>query len=214
MTRTVRRWITWTSVTVGVGLLVWGLIAASGTGSTGTLSSAPDSQDHVQGKLTASAVIVEYGDFQCPACGTYEPIIEQTMQQLGDKAALVFRNFPLRTVHQDAQIAAQAAEAANLQGKFWEFHNLLYDRQSSWPQALDAKQTMIDYAQELGLDAKKFTTDIDSQAVKDRIERDVATGNSSGLQGTPTFFVNGKLITNPASASAFVDAVNQIINAK
>src|SRR5437868_848705 len=99
MTRAARRWISWTSVLVGVGLLVWGLVVASG-GSTGRgLSAAPGSQDHVRGALTAPAVLVEYGDFQCPACGTYEPVVKQMVQQFGDKLALVFREFPLRSVH-------------------------------------------------------------------------------------------------------------------
>lgn len=211
MTRAVRRWITWTAVAVGLGLLIWGLIAASGTVGNGSLSAAPNDQDHIKGALTAPVVIVEYGDFQCPACGTYQPVVNDVEQHFGDKVAVVFREFPLTQIHNGALVAAQAAEAASLQGKFWEFHDLLYERQSSWPLALDLKKTMVDYAKELGLDTTEFTNDLESQVVKDRVQRDVDSGNASQVLGTPTFFINGQQITNPTSSQAFIDVVNNAL---
>ncbi len=214
MTRTTRRWITWSSIVLGTGLAVWGLIVASGGSTSSSIPAADAAVDHVRGSLSAPAVLIEYGDFQCPACGQYEPIVEQVTAHFGAKMALVFREYPLVQVHQDAQIAAQGAEAASLQGKFWEFHDLLYQRQSSWPQALDAKQTMIDYAKELGLDTKKFASDIDASAVKDRITRDVDSGTAARIPGTPAFFLNGQQITNPASVNDFISVINGAINKK
>ncbi|MEK7637792.1 MAG: DsbA family protein [Patescibacteria group bacterium] len=193
--------ITWSIV----GLVVAGIIALivlSGGGSSGAVAPVTD-QDHVQGPRTAKAAVIEYSDFQCPACGAYYPIMNDLEQKYGDKLALVYRHYPLTQLHQYAELAAQSAEAANLQGKFWEMHDLLFERQDSWSKASNAKQTMIDYANELKLDVAKFTSDLDSTAVKDRVNRDVLSGNAVGISGTPTFFLNGAKLTNPGSADAF-----------
>ncbi len=210
MRRMTKQWLGWGGGILGLGLIVWLFIAAGG-GSASTVP-APDATDHASGPLTAPAVLIEYSDFQCPACGQYEPIVEQLQKQFGSKLTLVYREYPLRQLHQYAQTAAQAAEAANLQNKFWDFHDLLFSRQSSWSQSLDVRPVLIGYAEELKLDVAKFTTDLDSQAVKDRIERDVTTGTAARIPGTPTFFLNGKQIVSPGSYDAFAQLITDVIN--
>ncbi len=196
--------VTWSIVGLVVVGIVALIIASRGPAGSGSSSvAAVTDQDHVQGPRTAKAVVIEYSDLQCPACGAYYPIMKGLQQKYGDKLALVYRHYPLTQLHQYAQLAAQASEAANLQGKFWEMHDLLFERQDSWPQAKNVRQTMIDYATELKFDVAKFTTDLDSSVVKDRVNRDVSSGNAVGISGTPTFFLNGTKLTNPGSADAF-----------
>lgn len=209
MTKTVKRALTWGGLTVGLGLIVWAMVwAAQSSTPTGSVP-AVDAQDHVRGSPTAKAVLIEYSDFQCPACKAYEPVVQQLTTTYGDRLGLVYRHFPLPR-HQFGTLAARASEAAQNQGKFWEFHDLLFDRQSSWSQALDGKQAFIDYASELGLDTGRFRADIDSAAVKSRVEQDTASGNAAGVNGTPTFFLNGRPLT-ARSVADFIQAIDQAL---
>lgn len=212
MTRTQKRITVWTIVAVVVGLIVYVAILGARSSTSSSTIPAVTASDHVSGPLTAKAVLIEYSDFQCPACGAYAPIVRQVKQQYGDKLALVYREFPLRQTHKYAQLAAQAGEAAAQQGKFWEYHDLLFERQASWPQAMNVKQTLVDYAKELGLDETKFSADFDSQAVKDRINIDVASGTAAKIPGTPTFFLNGQRI-NPQSYNDFTTAIDPLLTA-
>jgi protein-disulfide isomerase len=164
--------------------------------------------DHVRGKAGAKVTLVEFGDFQCPACGAYEPIVQKVTADNKDTVQVVFRHFPLTQVHQNALLAAKVSEAASLQGKFWEMHDMLYDKQGEWSNALNARDFFLTYATNLGLDTKKFATDLNSKAIEDKIQAEYKEGVSLGVQGTPTFFVNGKkLDPNPQS----IDAFNKII---
>lgn len=195
--------VTWSIVgLVVVGIITLIVMTAKNSGGGSTVA-AVTADDHIRGPQSAKAVIIEYSDFQCPACGAYYPIIKSLEKSYGDKIAIVYRNYPLTTLHQYAQLAAQAAEAAQLQGKYWEMHDLLFERQDSWSKGSNVKQTFTDYAKELGLDTKKFGDDIDSSTVKDRVNRDVTSGNLVAITGTPTFFLNGKKLTNPGSEDAF-----------
>lgn len=158
--------------------------------------------DHVEGGNNPKVTLVEFADFQCPACGAYYPLVERLHTDFPNDLQIVYKYFPLRTIHFQAQDAAQAAEAASNQGKFWEMYNQLYSTQNDW--ANTTGLTPFDtYATKIGLDMTKFHADISSQAVKDRIEKDVDYGNSIGINGTPTFYVNGKKIDNPQSYDAF-----------
>jgi len=190
--------------------LIWGL-AKLGASSSANLTAVLtiDAQDHLEGVATAPAKLIEYSDFECPACAYYAPIVRAVKEKAGDKLVVVYRSFPLTSIHQYAQLAAQAAEAAALQDKFWEMHDILFARQNSWSKALDVKATMIDYARELKLDVTKFTVDIDSQAVKDRVARDVTNGNKINIQGTPTLYLNKKSINLPITEQSLLDLVNQ-----
>ncbi len=202
--------VTWSIVSAVVVSIVVLIVMGSKGSSPTTAVAAVTNSDHIQGSQTAKAVLIEYSDFQCPACGAYYPIIKNIQKKYGDKIAIVYRHYPLTQLHQHAQLAAQAAEAANLQGKFWEMHDLLFDRQASWSVDSTIQQTFIDYAKELKLDEKRFTNDLNSTAVKDRVNRDVTSGNAVAITGTPTFFLNGKKLANPSSQDAF----NALIDAQ
>lgn len=142
--------------------------------------------DHIEGAANAPVTLVEYGDYQCPYCGEAYPIVEQVRKRLGAKLRFVFRNFPLAEAHPYATGAAEMAEAAALQGKFWEMHDMLYEHQD----ALDP-ESLVGHAKHLHLDMAKLKTDLGSAAVAERVRSDFMGGVRSGVNGTPSFFVNG-----------------------
>src|SRR5215831_4079997 len=142
-------------------------------------------RDHIQGSSTAAVTLVEYGDYECPYCGRAYPVIKEVQKRLGDKLQFVFRNFPLTEMHPHAQHAAEAAEAAAAQNRFWEMHDYLYEHQ----QALDDKY-LEKYADNLGLNLAKFNTDMSSHVHAGRIREDFLSGVRSGVNGTPTFYIN------------------------
>lgn len=144
-------------------------------------------RDHVQGPADAPVTLVEYGDFECPYTGRAYPIIKQVQRALGDQLRLVFRNFPLTDIHPHAQQAAEAAEAAGAQGKYWEMHDLLFEHQK----ALNLSD-LLGYARQLDLDVARFERDLAGRAYAARVGDDVAGAERSGVEGTPTFFVNGR----------------------
>jgi Na+/H+ antiporter NhaA len=146
----------------------------------------PD-DDHIRGPIDASVTLVEYGDFECPYCGRAEPILRELLSEVGDEVCFVFRHLPLSDVHEHAQLAAEAAEAAGAQGRFWEMHDLLFDHQD----ALTARDLM-GYAEELGLDVERFHAELKSREHAPRVARDVESAELSGVAGTPTFFINGQ----------------------
>jgi protein-disulfide isomerase len=151
------------------------------------LKPAVNSTDHMQGKNTASLELVEYGDYQCPHCGHAYPIIKNLQQSLGADLKFVFRNFPLSEIHPDAFNAAVAAEAAGLQGKFWEMHDIIFENQ----QELDLESLFL-YAKKIGLDVKRFKNDMQKDTLANKVEQDFESGVRSGVNGTPSFFINGK----------------------
>ena len=151
-----------------------------------TLKLPVTAQDQQTGNKNAKATLVEYGDYQCPHCGHAHPLLKKLLQNKGTEFRFVFRNFPLAEVHPAAMMAAQAAEAAAKQGKFWEMHDLIYEHQND----LHGNR-FIDFAQSLGLDLQRFGQDWKSEAVLAKIEQDFESGIRSGVNGTPTFFING-----------------------
>ena len=142
--------------------------------------------DHIQGPITAPISFVEYGDFECPYTGHAYPIVKEIKRKLGDNLCFAFRNFPLKEIHPHAQHAAEAAEAAANQGKFWEMHDHLFEHQNE----LDDNH-LLKYAQEVGLDIKKFESQIFKHLYAPAINDSLINGIKSGVEGTPTFFVNG-----------------------
>ena len=159
--------------------------------------------DHVRGLPGAKVSVVEFGDFVCPACSAYEPVVEKMLADNVDNVQLVFRHFPLIQIHRNALLGAISAEAAGEQGKFWEMHDILYGRQKEWSEALNARDFIIGYAKELKLDATKFSADLQSSAIEAKVRAEYEEALKLNLQGTPSFFINGKLIDNPASVEAF-----------
>lgn len=181
-------------------------VQSAGSTFNATTAAAITSDDHTKGPANATVTLIEYGDFQCPACGAYEPLVEQLEATYNGRVEFVFRNFPLTQIHQDAMISAEAAEAANLQGKYWEMHDLLYKNQSTWS-AVSADQVVSKYfngyAQTLGLNVAKFDSDIASSAIQARVQRDIDSGNAAQIDHTPTFFLNLTQIQNPTSIQQF-----------
>ena len=135
--------------------------------------------------------VVEFSDFQCPACQAVVEPLEQILSKYEGKVKFVYRYFPLTNIHKNAFLAAQAAEAANNQNKFWEMHDKLFEKQTDWENLENPSEMFQNYASEMGLDSAKFMTDLDSQEVKDAVNNDFAAATRFNLRGTPTFFVNG-----------------------
>jgi protein-disulfide isomerase len=150
--------------------------------------------DQVFGNKDAKVILVEYGDLQCPACGSAHPNLRKITEEYKDQIAFVFRNFPLTTIHPNARAGAAAAEAAGLQGKYWEMNNYLYEHQDDWT-SLSGGNTLttklVSYAETLGLDTAKFTTDLASSSVNQKISFDQAIGKKLGIDSTPTIYLNG-----------------------
>ncbi len=174
--------------------------------------------DHVEGPTDQKVTLIEYGDFQCSACSiTYETVNKLTAKY-GDKLTFIFRNFPLTTSHPNALAAATAAESAGMQGKYFEMYNILYQNQSSWSSATTSERAAIfkSYAQQIGLDVDKYTSDLTSADISDKIARDKATGlNQFGVDGTPTFVLNGEVVdsTTGVSADKLTELVENAITA-
>lgn len=152
-----------------------------------SLKPAVSNTDHAQGNLNADLVIVEYGDYQCPYCGAAYPVLKELMNQFGSQIKFVFRNFPLSEMHEYARTAALSAEAAALQNKFWEMHDAIYENQQNLNEHL-----LLELAKELKLDISQFKSDMESSELKDKVDEDFASGIVSGVNGTPSFYVNGK----------------------
>ncbi|KKW22476.1 MAG: Thioredoxin domain protein [Parcubacteria group bacterium GW2011_GWB1_52_7] len=182
---------------------------------TGELAAgiSVNASDHVKGSSTAPVVLIEYSDFQCPACGYFYPILEELAARHENDMLFVYRHFPLTQIHKHAKPAAQAAEAAALQGKFWEMHNLIFDNQSAWSVLPSARETFVRYAKDLGLDLVKFQSDMDSDETAKKIDADSRGGVEAGLNSTPSFFLNGKRIQNPRSLEEFENLISAAKNA-
>ena len=157
------------------------------------------------------AVLVEFSDFQCPACGIYYPLVKKLKTDLGDKLTVVYKHFPLSQIHKNADLAARTAEAAKIQGKFWEMHDMIFEKQNEWSGSNQALSLFSSYAVSLGLDKDKFLQDIDSNEVRNKISDDYQQGVRLGVKGTPTFFLNGKKITNPGNYDDFKSTIEQSI---
>ena len=144
------------------------------------------------GPPNAPARLEEFGDYQCPPCGMFHPILVQMHKEFGDKLQITFREFPLAPAHQHAIAAASAAEAAGMQGKFWEMHDLLYEHQNDWKDKFDVRPIFEGYAQQIGLNMDRYKRDVAGEAVAQRIFLDRKRGESLGVKGTPTVFLNGR----------------------
>jgi len=147
---------------------------------------------HLRGNPNAPVLLEEFGDFQCPSCGSYYPEVKKIEAEFGDKLKVIFRELPLLPMHEHALMAAQAAEAAGVQGKFWEMHDLLYENQAKWVEQKDLVPVFVDYAKQIGINPDQFMKDLNGETVAQRIFQDGKRAHSFGLKGTPSFFVNGK----------------------
>lgn len=207
----------WSFITLFVvGTITTMVIFASKNPDTkfvgGTVKAA-DESDWVRGpglKDTSSKVtLIEYSDFQCPACASYHPVIKQIEKDF-PTLNVVYRHFPLPQ-HANARLAAQVAEAAGAQGKFWEIHDLLFENQSIWSEEKNPAGVFEAYAKKLDLDLDKFRTDANAQAGKTKIDADVQSVDKE-ITGTPTFFINNKKIENPRNYDEFRSVIEKAIS--
>jgi protein-disulfide isomerase len=175
---------------------------SSGSSAKSKLILPLANRDHLQGSIDAPLALVEYGDYQCPYCGSAYPVVKAIQQRLGDQLCFVFRNFPLVNAHEHAEHAAESAEAAAAQGKFWEMHDLLFENQD----ALE-DQDLARYATALGLDSRRLLTEVSEGAHATRIQEDFRSGARGGVNGTPTFFVNGVRYEGTPDVDALIAAL-------
>lgn len=152
---------------------------------------------HARGAANAVVTIEEFGDFQCPPCGALAEPLNQLERDYHNKIRLIFRNFPLPN-HQYARPAAFAAEAAGLQSRFWEMHDLIYREQATWSKSSNPSELFLSYAKIIGLNTDKFQKDVDGEEVKERVAADQKRAAELGVRLTPTIFVNGKSVTGPS----------------
>jgi protein-disulfide isomerase len=214
-----------TSTTKPLALIVGAIVIAAGiavylsrdASSTETqpsgavATSAPIASTgggRIRGAADAKVTIVEYGDFQCPTCAQYHPIMTELLRRYDGQLKLEFHHFPLIQIHPNAMGAAVAAEAAGDQGKFWEMHDLLFEHQTQWSSNPNAQTLFLQYALQLGLDSNRFQQSTKDPATQDRVLADVTKG-SAIVQGTPTFIVNGELITNLPNLQQFSELVER-----
>jgi len=175
-----------------------------------TLSAKSGAESaHIRGNPDAPVTLEEYGDFQCPPCGMFAAFLGQLEKEYDSRLRVVFRNFPLKA-HEHAREAALAAEAAGLQGRFWEMHDVLYREQEAWSKAPNACELFESYGGTIGLDLDKFRKDMDGQEAKARVDSDHQRGESLGIQTTPTLFINNQPVDqkdrNPAGIRAEINA--------
>jgi protein-disulfide isomerase len=171
--------------------------------ATGALSALPmPDRDHIQGPVDAPIMLLEYGDYECPYCGAAHPVVKEIQKRLGKRLCFAFRNFPLINSHPHAERAAEAAEAAAAQGRFWEMHDLLYENQ----EALE-DEDLARYASALGLDARRLMNEVRAGAQMDRIREDFRSGARHDVNGTPSFFINGLRYDGMADVEGLLEAL-------
>jgi protein-disulfide isomerase len=215
--KTIKKMILWAFVALAIGGAAYGMVllairAPAENGQSGAVSAITEN-DWVKGNRDASVALIEYSDFQCPACASYFPIVTQLVQNFGDDIAFVYRHFPLRQ-HANAEIAGQAAEAAGKQGKFFEMHDLIFENQSFWENQSKSKaqDTFEIYASQLGLDINKFNIDRESEATVEKVKNDFQSGVRAGVNATPTFFLNGEKLNNPRSLKEFSTLIQEALS--
>jgi protein-disulfide isomerase len=172
-----------------------------------TLKTPIIPEDHIQGPENAAATLVEYGDYECPSCGQAYPIVKRVQKHFGKGLRFVFRNFPLNEMHPDAESAAETAEFAGAHGKFWEMHDALYENQEEL-----GEQLYFEVAEKLGLSASDLRQALQEGKYQNRVRADFSSGVRSGVNGTPTFFINGKRHDGSYDYGSLVRAIEEAIS--
>lgn len=173
----------------------------------------PDS--HKISSPNAKVTIVEFGDFQCPACGVSYPVVKQLLSVYKNKIVFVFRQYPLSSVHKNAEVAALASEAAGGQDKFFEMYDLLFENQTKWSESQDPLNSyFVNYAKEIKLDVDKFKKDVNEKTYDAKIKKDQADGNSLGINSTPTFFINGQMQSGGLPYNQFKAKIDEVLKNK
>jgi protein-disulfide isomerase len=200
------------AILAAIVIIFAGIVIVSGNKSSGgSAGAAGTPTQHIEGQGKAGVTLVEYGDYECPFCGQYYPIVKQVQAEFNQQITFQFRNFPLTSIHPNAFAGARAAEAAGLQNKFWEMHDLLYEQQTQWSTGSNPTPSFNQYAQALGLNVTQFKADYASTKVNNLINADMAAGTKLNVNATPTFYLDGKQINVGESASAFETLINAAI---
>ena len=184
--------------------------------NTNAAATAPGADPpHVRGVPSAPVTLEEYGDFECPPCGSLYPLLKDVEKVYGDRLRVVFREFPLSSMHKHAYDAARAAEAAGVQGKFWEMHDMLYEKQLEWTVAPAPRSMFLNYARTLQLDEDSFTRDMAGELASTRVALDMRRGKSRGVIGTPTVFVaDRQLKPEEVTNEGLHKAIDEALQAK
>lgn len=203
------------AILAAIAAIFVGIIVFTGDDKSSSSTTNAKPTSHITGNKDAKVTLVEYGDFECPACKQYYPILKELKQTYGDRVAFQFRHFPLTSIHPNALAGSRAAEAAGLQGKFWEMHDLLYESQSSasgWVPSGKPQTFFDDYAKQLGIDVAKFQSDFKSDVVNSSVTADRKEGEKIKISGTPSFVLNGTLIETPgADVAAFKKILDEAL---
>jgi len=171
------------------------------------LPALNDNEGHFRGAASAPLTLVEYGDYACPPCAAYNPVINEVLKLYPNRLRLEFRHYPLMPIHPNAMAASVAAEAAGEQGRYWEMHDLLLSSQQRWVRSADPNEEFKSMAAGLALDVDRFARDLQSTELRRRVTNDEATGREALVSATPTFFFNGKAVTPPPSVDAFRELI-------
>ncbi len=202
-------------ILAGLAVLFIGVIVFAKNDKTDTTIDTSGGSNHVQGASNSGVAVIEFGDFQCPACASYHPLVKQLQEDYGDEISFQFRHFPLVSIHQNAMAAHRAAEAAGNQDKFWEMHDMLYERQKTWESSTNTSQIFEDYAAELGLNIDTYKQDVASSTINDVINADVKAAQALGATSTPTFVIDGKRLEDlPQDIEGFKKLIDEAIASK
>jgi protein-disulfide isomerase len=196
---------------VAIGLVFVVIYSRNHQNQPASLGNIVLKNEQIKGNQSAPVTLVEYSDFQCPACGAFYPVVKRLLEEYGDKIKFIYRHFPLRQIHANADLAARAAEAAGQQGKFWEMHDLIFENQKNWSGAKNAETLFTEYAGYLNLNVEQFKTDLQAEGIVQKVKKDYESGIASGVNATPTFFLNGKKIENLRSYEELRNIVIQAV---
>lgn len=198
----------WVVIGIILAILIAGSVWYSSSAGNKYNEGVNASITHIKGNSDAVITLVEYSDFQCPACATAQPVVKDILNEFGDNIKFEYKHFPL-PMHPLAEPAARAAEAAGQQGKFFEFHDMLFEKQKNWSNSTNPNAIFVQYAEELGLDVQKFRQHMNAPLLSDKIDENKKDGLELGITGTPTFFLNGEKM----ELTSFADFYEQIARA-
>ncbi|HLZ14554.1 MAG TPA: thioredoxin domain-containing protein [Candidatus Saccharimonadales bacterium] len=205
----------WAVIAIIVVIFGGILLFHSNKAAAPTNANGASPTSHTEGNGKTGVTLLEYGDYECPYCGQYYPTVKQVAAKYNDQITFQFRNLPLVQIHQNALASARAAEAAGMQGKFWEMHDLLYENQQQWVQSNVAEGIFDQYATSLGLNLTQFKSDYASDKVNNSINADINAFQKTGQEeSTPTFFLDGKLVRPGNTVDAFSSLIDAEIAAK
>lgn len=202
------------AIIIAIIVIFGGLVLLKGNKADAPASTTAAASSHTYGTGTAGVTLVEYGDFECSACGQYYPLVKQVKEKYSTQIIFQYRHLPLTSIHQNAMASARAAEAAGLQGKFWEMHDMLFENQAAWSGQGNVRGIFEGYAKRLGLDIEQYNADFASAKVNDTINADLREFKETGQERTtPTFLLDGKKI-KPASLDEFSKLIDEAIQTK